>query len=144
MTGLWSSVVGGLLGKVAPKVADYYIAKQEQKAQYKLEVANQKHQIELERLKGKTAWEIAKTQRAEASEGRDHEWELQAQKLSGWKDEYVLIVLSLPFIGAFFPFTQDYVLEGFNTVGMTPEWYRWLVMTIFTAVYGIRLWRRKA
>jgi len=129
---LWESVVGALLGKVAPEVAGYYRDKQ------KLE-----HERKLEILKGKLAYEAAKTARAEASEGRDHEWELESIKNSGWKDEWILILLSIPLVLVFIPQAQGYILIGFQNLAQTPDWYQWLVMLIFTAVYGIRIWRRK-
>lgn len=128
---MWSSIVGALLGKVAPKVADYYMQKQQLKAD-----------IVLETLRGKAAYERAKTERAENSEGRDHEWELESIKNSGWKDEWVLIILSIPMILAFIPYTVTYVNMGFAALSTTPLWYRTTVMTIYLATFGIRLWRR--
>ncbi len=129
---MWATIVAKLLGNAAPKVADYYIAKQ-----------NLKHERELAKIRGKIAYEEAKTKRAEASEGRDHEWELESIRNSGWKDEWVLVLLSIPLVLVFIPPAQPYVMEGFATLAETPEWYRWLVMLIFTAIYGIRIWRRQ-
>lgn len=129
---LFSSVVGVLLDKVAPEVASYYKEKQEQE-----------HLIEMAKLKGKQAWEIAKTQRAAQSEGRDHEWELESIRNSGWKDEWVLVVLSIPLILVFIPYTQDTILQGFIALESTPDWFKWLVMAIYAATFGLRLWRRK-
>lgn len=129
---MWSSIVGALLGKVAPKVADYYMQKQALK-----------QEVELETLRGKAEYERMKTARASESEGRDHEWELESIRNSGWKDEWVLLLLSIPLVLVFIPYFQSTVLEGFNTLAQTPDWYRWLVMMIFAAIYGIRLWRRK-
>jgi hypothetical protein len=128
---MWSSIVGALLGKVAPKVADYYIQKQ-----------TLKQEVELEVLRGKAAYEAAKTKRASESEGRDHEWELESIRNSGWKDELVIIVLTIPLVLVFTPLA-DVVLEGFRVLGTTPDWYRWMVMTIYAATFGIRVWRRK-
>jgi len=128
---MWSSIVSALLGKVAPKVADYYIKKQELKAQ-----------IEIKKLEGKIAYEEAKTRRAEASEGRDHEWELESIRNSGWKDEWVLIILSIPMITSFIPATQAATEAGFVALEGTPLWYRTTVMTIYLATFGLRLWRR--
>lgn len=130
---LWQSIVNGLLGKVAPAVAEHYRQKQEQK-----------HLIEMEQLRGKQAWEEAKTRRASESEGRDHEWELESIRNSGWKDELVIIVLTIPLVLVFIPFTQPYVEEGFRQLSLTPDWYRWLIMTIYAATFGIRIWRRKS
>lgn len=128
---LWESIVGSLVGKVAPKVADYYIKKVELKAQ-----------IEVEQLKGKIAWEQALTQRASESEGRDHEWEIESIRNSGWKDEWVLIMLSIPMVMSFVPGLVVYVQMGFAALAQTPDWYRWLVLMVFAAIYGIRIWRR--
>lgn len=128
---MWSSIVGALLGKVAPKVADYYMQKEKLK-----------QEVELEILRGKAAYEQAKTARAEASEGRDHEWELLSIRNSGYKDEWVLFLVSIPMVLSFIPAGQVYVVSGFEALEGTPDWYRFLVMSIFGAVYGIRLWRR--
>jgi len=128
---LWESIVGSLIGKVAPKVADYYTKKIELKAQ-----------IEVETLKGKIAWEQALTKRASESEGRDADWEMESIKNSGFKDEFVLIVLSIPMILVFFPWTQPYILQGFENLQQTPDWYRWLTTMIYAATFGIRIWRR--
>lgn len=128
---MWGSIVSALLSKVAPKVADYYIQKEQLK-----------HQVEIKRLEGKIAYEEAKTRRAEASEGRDHEWEMQSIQNSGWKDEWVLVILSIPMILSFIPFTVAYVQMGFAALENTPLWYRVSVMTIYFATFGIRYWRR--
>ena len=130
---MWTSIVSALLGKVAPKVADYYIKKQELK-----------QQIQLEALKGKLQWQQTLSQRASESEGRDHELELLMIKHSGWKDEWVMGLISVPLILVFIPKTQMAVLRGFEILAQTPLWYQGMVVTIFFAVYGIRKWRRNA
>lgn len=128
---MWGSIVSALLSKVAPKVADYYIKKQELKAE-----------VELETLRGKAAWQKALTQRASESEGRDHEWELAMIENSGWKDEWVLGLVSIPMILAFLPGGSVVVDNGFTTLSATPLWYQGMIVTIFLAIYGIRKWRR--
>ena len=129
---MWSSIVGALLGKVAPKVADYYIEKNKLK-----------QEVELEVLRGKRAYEEAKSKRASESEGRDHDWELASIQNSGWKDELVIIVLTIPMVLVFIPNLAPYVLEGFEILETTPDWYRWLILMIYAATFGIRIWRRK-
>lgn len=128
---MWSSIVTALLGKVAPQVVDYYKEKQ-----------RLKQEVKLEKLRGKAEYERQKTQRASESEGRDHEWELESIHNSGWKDEWVLVILSIPMVCVFIPWTQAAVLAGFAALETTPSWYRWLVMVIYAATFGIRLWRR--
>jgi hypothetical protein len=98
--------------------------------------------VELEVLRGKRAYEEAKSRRASESEGRDHEWEIESIRNSGWKDELVIIVLTIPLVLVFTPLAPT-VLEGFDVLSTTPDWYRWLVMTIYAATFGIRVWRRK-
>jgi len=128
---IWSSIVSGLLGKVAPKVADFYIQKQQLK-----------QEVILKRLEGKIAWQVAQTQRAAASEGRDHEWELLSIRNSGYKDEWVLFLLSIPMVMSFIPSLQVHVVNGFAALEGTPQWYRWLTLVVFSAIYGVRVWRR--
>lgn len=127
-----SGLVGGLLDKVAPEVGGYFREKQAQK-----------HEIELEKLRGKAAWEMAKTERAIKSEGRDHEWEMQSllTHSKGWKDELVLIVLTIPAVLSFTPWAY-LVEDGFAALAVTPLWYQLLITAVYFAVYGIRVYRR--
>ena len=129
---MWTAIVSKLAGVFGEEVVGYYRDKQALK-----------HELALEKLRTKQAVQIARTNRAENSEQRDHEWEQLSINNSGWKDEYVLVLLSIPLILCFLPWTVAYVQMGFAALSNTPEWYQWLIMLIFTAIYGIRLWRRK-
>ena len=128
---MWAKIIATLTGQTVEAVLAY-----------KQERARLKGEIELEKLRGKAEWERAKTARAEASEGRDHEWELESIRNSGWKDEWVLVVLSIPMILAFIPFTQPFVMAGFAALEQTPLWYRVTVASVYLATFGLRLWRR--
>jgi hypothetical protein len=123
---LWDSIVGSLLGKVAPAVADYY--------KTRLEL---KHKLKLTKIE-------AQIKKAEREANMDHEWELLQIHNSGWKDEWVLILLSIPLVLVFVPYTQPFIHEGFMSLEQTPDWYRWLILAVFTAIYGIRIWRRES
>ena len=128
---MWAKIIATLTGQTVESVLAYKRAKITLKAN-----------IELEKLKGKAAYEMAKTARAESSEGRDAAWESQSIANSGWKDEWVLIVLSIPMILVFVPWTQPTIIAGFAALDTTPLWYRVLVATIYLATFGIRMWRR--
>ncbi len=128
---MWAKIVATLTGQTVEAVLEYKQVKRQLAAD-----------IELEKLRGKAAYEAAKTKRASDSEGHDHEWEMASIKNSGWKDEWVLIVLSIPMILVFIPFTQTFIQTGFDALATTPVWYRTTVMTIYLATFGIRLWRR--
>jgi len=69
-------------------------------------------------------------------EKRRLEQEVSLEVLRG-KIKYELVLV-------FVPYTQDGVMQGFKTLEQTPDWYRWLIMMIFTAIFGIRIWRRKS
>lgn len=125
-------ILDKILGGIAGPAVDYF----KQRAQLKsterirkleLDDAIHKRRIEL----------ISQGLAADAS------WELEQIRTSGWKDEWVLILLSIPLVMVFLPFSQPAVLNGFEALMTTPDWYRWLIMMIFTAVYGIRIWRRQ-
>lgn len=119
---VWSTILKGVIGDgIGNNVVDYF--------KKKAELKNAIHQRKLELI----------------SQGlhADAQWEIEQIKNSGWKDEWVLILLSIPLVGVFIPKMQPYILEGFRILETTPGWYRWLVLAIFTAIYGIRLWRRQ-
>jgi hypothetical protein len=128
---MWSKIIATLTGQTVESVLAYQTAKRTLKAN-----------IELEKLKGKAEYERAKTQRASESEGRDHEWELESIRNSGWKDEWVLVILSIPMILVFVPYTQQAVFDGFIALDSTPLWYRTIVASVYLATFGLRLWRR--
>lgn len=121
-----------ILGKVPELIGNYVNRRMEIKAQDRqqeraIKAAMVERKIEL----------IKEGMHADAA------WEVEQIKNSGWKDELVIIVLTIPLVLVFIPKTAPYVLTGFQILEQTPDWYRWLVMLIFTAVYGIRLWRRQ-
>jgi len=129
---MWATLISNLLGTFSEKAADVYLQKQ-----------SLKHEAVMAKLKGKIAWQEALTRRASESEGRDHEWEVESIRNSGWKDELVIVVLTVPMVLVFVPGFEVYIMKGFEHLANTPEWYRWLIMMIYSATFGIRLWRRK-
>ena len=129
----WAKVISTITGQTVGEVLEY-----------KAEKKRLQHERQLEKLRGKIAYEKAKSDRAAASEGYDADWELAQIKNSGWKDEFTLIVLSIPMIGVFIPWLQPFIKQGFADLATTPEWYRWLVIMIYAATWGIRVWRRKS
>lgn len=74
----------------------------------------------------------------------DMNWEMEfaRQAASSWKDEYTLIVVSIPAVLAFVPGCDVYVHKGFDALAKTPMWYQIMLCTMFFATVGIRYWRR--
>ena len=64
------------------------------------------------------------------------------ERANGWKDEFVTVLWSLPFVGLFLPWTQPYVFAGFEAMGQVPEWYVYGFCTISGAAAGVTLTRK--
>ena len=67
---------------------------------------------------------------------------------SSWKDEYLVVILSIPFLLSFAtPYIQmlitDYDLmaklrEAWQAVGLAPDWYQWSFLGVVIATFGLR------
>ena len=60
-----------------------------------------------------------------------------------WKDEFILVILFLPFIGSFVPVVQDYVLLGWEYVSKAPPWYQFILIGVVLSTFGLRWYARK-
>lgn len=127
-------ILDKVLGGVAAPVVKYFERRQEIKAadrqqERAIKQAMTERQIELIK-QGLTA---------------DMSWEMEYanQARTSWKDEYTLIVVSIPMVMAFIPGLSPYVAAGFAAFSATPLWYQVMVQAIFYATYGIRFWRRQ-
>ena len=126
------SLISSLLGSLGGKVVEAYDSRSQRKHDEKLK------KIELDELKHKTKMEMV-----QRGQEIDNSWELEQITNSGWKDEFVLLLLSIPLVMSFIPQMQPYVVDGFAALSTTPDWYQWLILSVFAAIYGIRIWRRK-
>jgi len=74
----------------------------------------------------------------------EHMGQMDVEAMKGmqfsWKDEYILILMSIPMIMSFIPGLTEYAKAGFAVVDELPEWYTWSWMGIVTATYGLRTW----
>lgn len=126
------SVIADLLSGLAQPVVTYLTRRAELKAQ--------EHANELDRLKAE-----GERQAALASQGltADAAWEQEfaRQAASSWKDEFELIILSIPLVLCFTKFSYI-VKQGFDAIAQTPAWFQFLVVSIYLANYGIRYWRK--
>jgi len=123
-----ADIVGGLGGKVVETIDNRGKRKHENKMK-EMEIEEMRHKKQLEMVM--------------RGQEMDNSWEIEQIKNSGWKDEFVLLLLSIPLILSFIPYTVGYVEAGFEALSKTPQWYQWLILAVFAAIYGIRIWRRK-
>ena len=99
-----------------------------------------KHGLKLAKLQGQIDIAAATAQAKIAQQQHVQTWEqtyvnMQRESL---KDEVVLGVVLLPYVGAFIPGVQDHILTGFQYLDNMPYWAVGLTVTIFLAIYGIR------
>ena len=68
------------------------------------------------------------------------DWDLAAVKGSqnSWKDEWLVILFSVPLILAFIPGMEDVVRNGFEQLNKMPEWYQYTLGVIVAASFGVR------
>ena len=125
-------ILGKIIGAVTGPAAEYFTKRQELK-----------YELKLKQIEGKIKREEAAANRKVQELESDTAWELKQLEKQGWKDDWVLILISIPLVLVFIPSLAPYIYQGFGILATTPEWYRWLIMLIFTAIYGIRIWRRK-
>jgi len=128
------NILGEILKGVTGPVADYFNDRQRIKAE------DRAGERELKRAQLDRKIELTK-----AGLTADMSWEMEfaRQAASSWKDEYTLLITSIPVVLCFIPGGAKYVHDGFSALGMTPLWYQGLVLSLFLASVGIRYWRRK-
>jgi hypothetical protein len=98
----------------------------------------------VEKGKAKTEAEVAK-KKAEAivyerKANAEIDWDLEAIKgsASSWKDEWLVILFSVPLILAFIPGMEGVVANGFEQLEAMPQWYQYSLGVIVAASFGIR------
>ena len=129
---MFEKLMGALLGAPAQEIVSYLKQKQQLKHDYKLA-----------KMKSKIAAERAREERAKQADSNEHAWGMLLIQQSGWKDEFVLLVISVPLIMCFIPKMAPYVSDGFEALKNTPMWYQGIVVTVFLAVYGLRKYQQR-
>jgi hypothetical protein len=98
----------------------------------------------VEKTKAKTEAKVAKA-KAEATimekkATGEIDWDLEMARASSssWKDEWLVILFSIPLILAFIPGMEKVVANGFKQLEMMPEWYQYSLGVIVAASFGVR------
>jgi len=127
MSILATALGGGVLSKIGGWIGNYFTTRQQakqQEVQLKMDLQKAKTEAQIELYKTGLVGDIA--------------WEQRAQDNAGWKDEFLVIVFSIPLIAGFIPGLDTYILQGFNSFSSMPDWYQGSIGVIVASVFGIR------
>ena len=114
MIGPIASLAGTWLnGKVETKAAE---------TKAKVAKAEAEAQIMLSRATSEADWEKIMAQGSQSS----------------WKDEWLVILFSVPLILAFIPGMEGVVSNGFAQLEAMPQWYQYSLGIIVAASFGVR------
>ena len=88
----------------------------------------------------KVAEAVAKATIMQKQATGEIDWDLEAIKGSqnSWKDEWLVILFSIPLILAFIPGGEEIVKNGFAQLEQMPEWYQYSLGVIVAASFGVR------
>lgn len=84
----------------------------------------------------------AKIEHLKTTTAGDIDWNMLAMQNSGksWKDEYILILWSIPIVLCFIPGMAPWVMAGFASLAQTPTWYLSGWGVIVAASYGYKMY----
>ena len=112
-----------LLGPIVNTVGGIVQTRQERKARKQ----QMDHAIHLKKLEYVEQGRIAEV-----------EWNKAAKATSGWIDDYLTIILSLPMILVFIPDLVPHIKAGFAALEETPVWYRSAIAVMISAGFGYK------
>lgn len=129
----WFSEILGVITNPITEVIKGYQQRKTVEVELEAKILDRQHELNLKKMD--IAAELAKQGlQVEA----DWDARAQADMSSSWKDEYLLILFSIPLVAAFFTRTQDDVLKGFAILEQTPDWYILMITGIVSATFGLR------
>jgi len=88
----------------------------------------------------KAAELVTKLAIMERKQTADIDWDQQAliNAQTSWKDEYILIIFSIPLIMSFIPGLASYVGDGFTQLSLAPDWYKASIGIMVAGSYGYK------
>ena len=119
------SIFTAALGPIANLAGSWLQGKADKnaaEAELKLTEAKAKAQILLSKETSVADWERIMAEGAKSS----------------WKDEWFVIVLSIPLVLAFIPGTEGWVDKGFEQLSKAPDWYFYSLGIAISASFGVR------
>ena len=81
---------------------------------------------------------VQKLTNIEAGRIAEVEWNRASKAASGWIDDYLTIILSVPMILVFIPDFVPHIKAGFAALEETPVWYRSAIAVMISAGFGYK------
>lgn len=103
--------------------------------QHRAEIKHTERMGELEERR--EHWK-ARTELAKTGQANEHAWNLAHIRNSGWKDEFVLLIINYPIIALFARHWEDPIV-AVQALALFPDFWTYTWMAINLAIYGIRL-----
>tara|TARA_R100000700_G_C3116299_1_gene107144 strand:+ start:373 stop:756 length:384 start_codon:yes stop_codon:yes gene_type:complete len=90
--------------------------------------------------KTKVAKAVAEAAIMEKKASGEIDWDIEMARASSssWKDEWLVILFSIPLILAFIPGMEGIVANGFQQLEQMPQWYQYSLGVIVAASFGVR------
>jgi hypothetical protein len=124
MLPILGAIIGPIVSAVG-SVAKSWLETRKVKAEGRIAIATAKVQLKVDTMKMKSQMDLS------AMDGMKY----------SWKDEYLVILLTLPVIGSFIPGLDVYIATGFDVLkNNTPDWYKWALTGMIAATFGLRTW----
>jgi len=98
----------------------------------------------VEEKKAQSATKVAKAQaeavvmQKKATGEIDWDLEMARGSQSSWKDEWLVILFTVPLVLAFIPGMEGIVENGFKQLEAMPQWYQYSLGVIVAASFGVR------
>tara|TARA_B100000519_G_scaffold122469_1_gene105735 strand:+ start:2016 stop:2402 length:387 start_codon:yes stop_codon:yes gene_type:complete len=118
---MFQALLGPIMG-----VAKSYMETRKVKVEHKAKLEEAQVTAQIKRLE--TA----------AQNVEDYDLEALRQTRYSYKDEVAMLVVIAPFVGSFLPWTQDFVLKGWQYLDQAPSYYGPLFCACIAASMGIR------
>lgn len=103
-----------------------------------------KHNAKLVEIEAEADIKVAKAnaviENASKRLDADINWELMSIRNSGWKDEYLTVLITASLLMVFLPWTQPYMFDGFTALAAAPVWYQSTVIVVVGSAFGVRVW----
>lgn len=117
-------VIGAIIGALG-SIGKSWLENRRVKAEGKIAISKAKIGFKVAQYESKAAMDVSAMQGMQFS----------------WKDEYLLLLFSIPLVLCFIPACVPWVKDGFAVLTTLPEWYQWSMTGMVAATFGLRTWK---